>query len=167
MSLHGKVLEQFLLDLRTNLEDKGFDSNYKLIRRHLRLYRFDDHPIPYFLSIHESLCGFWEISPGWEEVAHLFCPSESKKWAVVFLQKSNGEDHPFGFLMTSDNFIKMISGFSINRMGRIRIHEKDLPSKDRFNDWKSFFGLLNRSRLKDNSDGCYDRHLGRWCKVKS
>ncbi len=151
MSLPGNLSEQFLLDLRTNLEEKGFDSNYKPIRRHLRLYRFDDHHIPYFLSIHESLCRFWKISPGWEEVAHLICPSESKDWAVVFLQKPNGEDQPLGFLMSSDDFIKMISGFSINRMGRIRIHEKDLSSRDKFNNWKSFFRLLNRIHSKDNS----------------
>ncbi len=155
MSLPGKLLEQFLLDLRTNLEEKGFDSNYKLIRRHLRLYRLHDHHIPYFLSIHESLCGFWEISPGWQEVAHLICPSESKNWAVVFLQKPNGEDQPLGFLMSSDDFIKMISGFSINRMGRIRIHQKDLSSRDKFNNWKGFFRLLNRVHSKDNSAECY------------
>jgi len=142
MSLPEKMLEQFLLDLGTNLEEKGFDSNYKLIRRHLRLYRFDDHHKPYFLSIHESLCGFWEISPKWEEVTHL-TPLENTNWAVIFLQKPNGENYPLGFLMTSNDFMKMISGFSINRLGRIRIHEKDLLSRNKFSNWVSFFRLLN------------------------
>ena len=143
MSLPEKLLEQFLSNLRTNLQERGFESDFKLIRRHLQLYRFDSHHKPYFLSIHESLCGFWEISPGWEEMTHLIS-SESTNWAVIFLQNSNGEDHPFGFLMTSNDFMKMISGFSINRMGRIRIHEKDLSSRDKFNNWKSFFRLFNR-----------------------
>ena len=122
-------------------------QGYKLIRRHLRLYRLDDHHKPYFLSIHESLSGVWEISPGWEEVTHLIYPLEGRNWAVVFLQKSNGEGQPLGFLMSSDDFIRMVSGFRINRLGRIKIHERDLCSRDRFNNWESFFRLLNRSYL--------------------
>ena len=142
MSLPERLLEQFLSSLIVNLKQRGFESDFKLIKRHLHLYRFDDHHKPYFLSIHGSLCGFWEISPKWEEVTHL-TPLENTNWAVIFLQKPNGENYPLGFLMTSNDFMKMISGFSINRMGRIRIHERDLPSKDKFNDWKSFFRLLN------------------------
>ena len=154
MSLPERLLEQFLSNLRTNLQEKGFESDFKLIRRHLRLYRLDDHHKPYFLSIHESLCSFWEISPGWEEMTHLI-PSENANWAVIFLQKPNGENYPLGFLMTSNDFMKMISGFSINRMGRIRIHEKDLSSRDKFNNWKSFFRLLNQIHSKDNPAECY------------
>jgi len=153
MSLPERLLEQFLLDLRTNLQKMGLKSKFKLIRRHLQLYGFDNHHERYLLSVHESLCGVWQISPGWEEVAHLI-RSEYASWAVIFLQKPNEENDPLGFLITSNDFMKMISEFRINRMGRIRIHEGDLPSKDKFNDWKSFFRLLNRSHLKDNSDGC-------------
>ena len=150
MSLHERLLEQFLSHLKTNLEEKGLESNYKLIRRHLRLYRLDNHHKPYFLSVHESLCGFWEISPGWEEMTHLI-PSENTNWAFIFLHKPNGDNHPLGFLISGNDFIEMISRFSINRMGRIRIHERDLSSRNKFNDWKSFFRLLNRSNSKDDS----------------
>ena len=43
MSLPERLLEQFLSNLRTNLQEKGFEVEVKLIRRHLHLYRFDDH----------------------------------------------------------------------------------------------------------------------------
>ena len=142
MSPPARLLEQFLSNLKTNLEQKGFDFNFKLIKRHLHLYRFEDHHKPYFLFIHESLCGFWEISPNWEETAHLIS-SENRNWAVILLQKPSGETHPLGFLMSSNDFIKMKSGFGINRLGRIRIHEKDLSSKNKFNNWERFFRLLN------------------------
>jgi len=158
MSLPERLLEQFLSNLRTNLQEKGFESDFKLIRRHLHLYRFDDLHRPYFLFIHESLCGFWEISPGWEEVTHLV-PSENTNWAFIFLQKPDGENHPSGFLMSSNDFVKMISGFRINRMGRIRIHEKDLLSRNRFNSWKSFFRLLNRSHFKNHSKMSNSLHV--------
>ena len=142
MSPPERVLQQFLSSLKTHLEQKGLNSDFKLIKRHLRLYRFDDHPKPYFVFIHESLCGFWEISANWEGISHLI-PSEARNWAVILLQKPSGENHPLGFLMPSNDFIKMKSGFGINRMGRIRIHEKDLSSKNRFDNWKRFFRLLN------------------------
>jgi hypothetical protein len=142
MSPPERLLQEFLSNLKTNLEQKGFNSDFKLIKRHLHLYRFDDHPRPYFVFIHESLCGFWEISANWEEITHLI-PSEDRNWAVILLQKPSGENHPLGFLMPSNDFIKMKSGFGINRLGRIRIHEKDLSSKNKFNNWKRFFRLLN------------------------
>ena len=142
MSAPERLLEQFLSTLKTHLEQKGFNFDFGLIKRHLHLYRFDDHHKRYFLFIHKSLRGFWEISPNWEEITHLV-PSEDRNWAVILLQKASGEDHPLGFLMSSDDFIKMKSGFGINRMGRIRIQEKDLSSKNRFNNWGSFFQLLN------------------------
>jgi len=142
MSPPERLLQQFLSNLKTNLEQKGVNSDFKLIKRHLHLYRFDDHPRPYFVFIHESLCGFWEISANWEEITHLI-PSEDRNWAVILLQKPSAENHPLGFLMPSNDFIKMKSGFGINRLGRIRIHEKDLSSKNKFNNWKRFFRLLN------------------------
>ena len=142
MSLPEKLLEQFLSNLIANLRQKGFESDFKLIKRHLHLYRFDDHHKPYFLSIHGSLCGFWEISPKWGEVTHL-PPLENTNLAVILLQKPNGENHPLGFLMSGNDFTKMISGFGITRLGRIRVHEKDLSLRNKFNNWKSFFRLLN------------------------
>ena len=142
MSPSERLLQQFLSNLKTNLEQKGFNSDFKLIKRHLHLYRFDDHHKPYFVFIHESLCGFWEISPNWEEITRLI-PLEDRNWAVILLQKPSRESLPLGFLMSSNDFIKMKSGFGINRMGRIRIHEKDLSSKNKFDNWKSFFRLRN------------------------
>ena len=142
MSPPERLLQQFLSNLKSNLEQKGFNSDYRLIKRHLHLYRFDDRPEPYFVFIHESLCGFWEISPNWEEITH-FIPSEDRNWAVILLQKPSRESLPSGFLMSSNDFIKMKSGFGINRLGRIRIHEKDLSSKNKFNNWESFFRLRN------------------------
>jgi hypothetical protein len=142
MSPSERLLQQFLSNLKTNLEQKGFNSDFKLIKRHLHLYRFDDHHKPYFVFIHESLCGFWEISPNWEEITRLI-PLGDRNWAVILLQKPSRESLPLGFLMSSNDFIKMKSGFGINRMGRIRIHEKDLSSKNKFDNWKSFFRLRN------------------------
>jgi hypothetical protein len=142
MSPPERLLEQFLSELKINLEHKGYEFDFKLIKRHLHLYRYEDHHKTYFLFIHESLCGFWEISPDWEEIIHLI-PSEHRKWAVILLQKPSGENHPLGFLMSSNDFIKMKSGFGINRLGRIRIHEKDLSSRNKFNNWERFFRLLN------------------------
>jgi hypothetical protein len=142
MSAPERLLEQFLSNLKAHLEQKGSDFDFGLIKRDLRLYRFDDHHKRCFLFIHKSLRGFWEISPNWEEITRLI-PSEDRNWAVILLQKASGEDLPLGFLLSSDDFIKMKSGFGINRMGRIRIQEKDLPSKNRFDNWESFFQLLN------------------------
>ena len=138
----NRIAEHFLSNLKTKSNRKRFGFDLKLIKRDLQLYRFKDHNKPYFLFIHESLCGFWEISPNWEEITHLI-PSEDRNWAAILLQKPSGENHPLGFLMSSHDFIKMKSGFGINRMGRIRIQEKDLSSKNKFNNWESFFQLLN------------------------
>ena len=141
-SLPERLLEEFLTNLKTNLKQKGLEFDFRLIKRHLHLYRVGDHRRPYFLFIHESLCSFWEISPDWEEVTHLI-PSENANWAVIFLQKPSGENRPSGFLMSSNDFVKLVSRFGMNRMGRIRIHEKDLSSRNKFNSWEGFFRLLN------------------------
>jgi len=142
MSPPRQIFEQFLSNLKANLEQKGSDSDFKLIKSHLHLYRFNDHQKPYFLFVLESLCSFWEISSNWQEITHLI-PSDNGNWAVILLQKPSGENHPLGFLISGNDFIKMNSGFGINRMGRIKIHKKDLPSKNEFNNWESFFRLLN------------------------
>jgi len=142
MPLPERLLEEFLANLKTNLKQKGLGSDFKLIKRHLHLYRFDDHHRPYFLFIHESVCSFWEILPSWKGISHLI-PSENASWAVILLQKPSGENRPLGFLMSSNDFVEMVSRFGINRMGRIRIHEKDLASRNKFKSWESFFRLLN------------------------
>ena len=142
MSPSKKLFEQFLSNLKIISKQKRFDFDLKLIKRNLRLYRFNDHKKRYFLFIHESLSSFWEISPSWQEISHLIS-SENTSWAVILLQKPCGENCPLGFLISGSDFIKMKSGLGINRMGRIKIHKKDLSVKDQFSDWDSFFQLLN------------------------
>ena len=137
-----KLFEQFLSNLKIISKQKRCDFDLKLIKRNLKLYRFDDHKKRFFLFIHESLSSFWEISPNWQEISHL-TPSGNTSWAVILLQKPCGENCPLGFLISGSDFIKMKSGLGINRMGRIKIHKKDLSVKDQFSDWDSFFQLLN------------------------
>jgi len=83
-SLPERLLEEFLTNLKTNLKEKGLESDFKLIKRHLHLYRLGDHHRPYFLFIHESLCSFWEILPSWKGITYLI-PSENASWAVILL----------------------------------------------------------------------------------
>ena len=137
-----KLFEQFLSNLKAFSAQKGFDFDLKLIKRFLQLYCLHEHHRPHFLFIHESLNSFWEISSNWQDITHLI-PSEKTDWAVVLLQKPSAQDNPLGFLISSEDFMKMKSGFGINRMGRIRIHKKDLSLKTRFNSWDRFFQLLN------------------------
>lgn len=134
--------EEFLSNLKIISGQKGFALDLKLIKRYLQLYRFQDKSRPYFLFIHGSLNSFWEISANWEEITHLI-PSDETNWAVIFLQKASGENSPLGFLISSDDFLKMKSGLGINRMGRIKIHKKDLAVENQFDSWDSFFQLLN------------------------
>jgi hypothetical protein len=136
-----KLFEQFLSNLKTNSKQKRFSFDLKLIKRDLQLYRVEGHHKPYFLFIHESLGSFWEISSNWQEITHLL-PSENTNWAVILLQKPSGENSPLGFLISDNDFIMMMSGFSINRMGRIKIHKKDLSLKHQFDNWDGFFQLL-------------------------
>jgi len=136
------LFDQFLSNLKIISKQKRFSFDLKLIKRNLQLYRFNDYKKLYFLFIHASLSSFWEISSNWQDITHLIS-SENTSWAVILLQKPSGENHPLGFLISSSDFIKMKSGFSINRMGRIKIHKKDLPSKHQFSNWDSFFELLN------------------------
>ena len=133
--------EEFLSNLKTILKQKGFEFDLKPIKRHLHLYRFYANDKAYFLSIYVSLGSFWKISSNWQEITHLI-PSKNTKCAVILLQKPSGEDYPSGFLIPSNDLIKMKSGFSINRMGLIKINKKDLSLKHQFNNWDSFFQLL-------------------------
>jgi hypothetical protein len=142
MSPPKKIAENFLSNLKTKSNRKRFGYDLKLIKRDLQLYRFNDHHKPHFLFIHESLGSFWEISSNWQEISHLL-PSENTSWAVILLQKSSGEDSPLGFLISHDDFMTMTSGSSVNRMGRIKIHKRDLSLKDQFDNWEGFFQRLN------------------------
>lgn len=142
MSPPKRIAENFLSNLKAKSNRKRFGFDLKLIKRDLQLYRSNDHKKPYFLFIHESLGSFWEISSNWHEISHLL-PSENTGWAVILLQKPRGEDSPLGFLISNDDFMMMTSGSSVNRMGRIKIHKRDLSLKDQFDNWEGFFQRLN------------------------
>ncbi len=141
MSPLKKIAEHFLSNLKTKSNRKRFGFDLKLIKRDLQLYRFNDRHKPQFLFIHESLGSFWEISSNWQKIIH-FLP-ENANWAVILLQKPSGEGSPLGFVISDIDFIMMTSGSGINRMGRIRIHKRDLSLKDQFDNWDGFFQRLN------------------------
>jgi hypothetical protein len=136
------LVDEFLLNLKTILEQKRFRSDLKLIRRHSKLYRFYIKNKTHFLFIHASQGKeFFEIpSPG-QEISH-FVSSENMDWVVILLKEPEGKNHPLGFLIPRDDFIKR-SGFVMNRMGLMRIKKKDLSLKYQFNNWDIFFQLLN------------------------
>jgi hypothetical protein len=80
-------------------------------------------------------------SPG-QEISR-FVSSENMDWAIILLKESEGKNHPSGFLIRRDDFMKMKVGFTMNRMGVIKIKEKHLSSKYQFNNWDHFFQLLD------------------------
>jgi hypothetical protein len=137
-----RLVDEFLLNLKTILEQKRFRPDFKLIRRHSKLYRFYIKNKAHFLFIHASRGKeFFEIpSPG-QEISH-FISSENMDWAVILLKEPEGKNHPLGFLIPRDDFIKE-PGFAMNRMGLMRIKKKDLSLKYQFNNWDIFFQLLN------------------------
>jgi hypothetical protein len=138
----SKLVDQFLLNLKTILKQKRFRSDLKLIRRYSKLYRFYIKNKTHFLFIHASRGKeFFEIpSPG-QEISH-FISSENMDWSVILLKEPESKNHPLGFLIPRDDFIKE-SGFAMNRMGLMRIKKKDLSSKYQFINWDTFFQLLN------------------------
>ena len=140
-----ELVNGFLSNLKTALEQKRFKFDLKLIRRHSQLYRFCVRNQTRFLFIYTSRGKDWEIlSPG-QEISY-FISSEDMDWSVILLSEPKGkgkDDDPFGFLISRDDYIKMKSGLTMNRMGLIRIKEKDLSIKNRFNSWNTFFQRLN------------------------
>lgn len=137
-----KLVNEFLSNLKTALEQKRFKFDLKSIRRHSQLYRVYVKNRTHFLFIHASRGKDWEIPSPWQEISHLV-PSENMDWSVILLRESKAEDHPLGFLIPRDDLTRMKSGFTMNRMGLIKIREKDLSSKYQFNNWDTFLQLLN------------------------
>lgn len=137
-----ELVNEFLSNLKTALEQKRFKFDLKLIGEHSQLYRFYVKNRTHFLLIHASRGECWEIPSFRLEISRLIS-SENKDWAVVLLKEPEGKNHLLGFLILGDDFIKMKAGFSMNRMGLIKIKEKDLSLKYQFNNWDSFFQLLN------------------------
>lgn len=137
-----ELVNEFLSNLKTALEQKRFKFDLKLIGEHLQLYRFSVKSRTHLLFIHATRCNRWEIPSPRIEISPLVS-SENKDWAVILLKEPEARKHLLGFLILGDDFIKMKAGFSMNRMGLIRIKEKDLSLKYQFNNWDTFFQLLN------------------------
>jgi hypothetical protein len=138
-----ELANEFLLDLKTALGQKRVKFDLKLIKRHSQLYRFYIESKTRFLFIHASHGKeFFEMPSPWEEISH-FISAENMDWAVILLKESESKNHPLGFLVSRDDLKNIKSGFTMNRMGLMKIREKDLSLKYQFINWGTFFQLLN------------------------
>jgi len=137
------LADEFLSNLRTALGQRRVKFDLKLIRRHAQLYRFYIKSKTHFLFIHAKHGKeFFEMPSPWQEISHFISP-ENMDWAVILLTPSDSKNHPLGFLVSRDDLKNIKSGFGMNRMGLMKIREKDLSSKHQFINWGTFFQLLN------------------------
>jgi len=137
------LADEFLSNLRTALGQRRVKFDLKLIRRHAQLYRFYIKSKTHFLFIHAKHGKeFFEMPSPWQEISHFISP-EDMDWAVILLTPSESKNHPLGFLVSRDDLKNIKSGFGMNRMGLMKIREKDLSSKHQFINWGTFFQLLN------------------------
>ena len=138
-----KLADEFLSNLKTALGQKRVKFDLKLIRRHSQLYRFYIKSRTHFLFIHTRRGKeFFEMPSPWQEISHFISP-ESMDWAVILLKEPESKNRPLGFLVSRDDLKNIKSGFAMNRMGLMKIREKDLSSKHQFINWRTFFQLLN------------------------
>ena len=138
-----ELANEFLSNLKTALGQKKAKFDLKLIRRHSQLYRFYIKSKTHFLFIHASHGKeFFEMPSPWQEISSFISP-ENMDWAVIFVKESESENDPLGFLVSRDDFKNIKSGFAMNRMGLMKIKEKDLSLKYQFINWGTFFQLLN------------------------
>lgn len=138
-----ELANEFLLNLETALGQKKVKFDLKLIRRHSQLYRFCVKNKTHFLFIHASHGKeFFEMPSPWQEISHFISP-ENMDWAVVLLKESESKNHPLGFFVSRDDLKNIKPGFALNRMGLMKIREKDLSLKYQFINWGTFFQLLN------------------------
>jgi hypothetical protein len=139
----SKLANEFLSNLKAALEHKRVKFDLKLIRRHAQLYRFYIKSKTHFLFIHASHGKeFFEMPSPWQEISHFISP-ENMDWAVILLKESESSNHPLGFFLSRDDLRNIKSGFVMNRMGLMKIREKDLSLKHQFINWGTFFQLLN------------------------
>src|SRR4030042_488355 len=139
----NELADEFLSNLRTALGQKRVKFDLKLIRRHAQLYRFYIKSKTHFLFIHAKHGKeFFEMPSPWQEISHFISP-ENMDWAVILLKQSESKNCPLGFLVSRDDFKNIKSGFAMNRMGLMKIREKDLSLKYQFINWGAFFQLLN------------------------
>ena len=138
-----ELANEFLSNLKTALGQKRVKFDLKLIRRHSQLYRFYIESKTHFLFIHVSHGKeFFEMPSPWQEISSFISP-ENMDWAVIFVKESESENDPLGFLVSRDDLKNIKSGFAMNRMGLMKIKEKDLSLKYQFINWGTFFQLLN------------------------
>jgi hypothetical protein len=138
-----ELANEFLSNLKTALGQKGVKFDLQLIKRHSQLYRFFIKNKTHFLFIHASHGKeFFEMPSPWQEISHFISP-ENMDWAVILLKESESKTHPSGFLVSRDDLRNIKSGFAMNRMGLMKIKQKDLSSKYQFINWGTFFQLLN------------------------
>jgi hypothetical protein len=138
-----ELANEFLSNLKTVLGQKRVKFDLKLIRRHSQLYRFYIKSKTHFLFIHASHGKeFFEMPSPWQEISHFISP-EDMDWAVILLKEPGSKNHPLGFLVSRGDFANMKSGLGMNRMGLMKIKEKNLSLKHQFISWGTFFQLLN------------------------
>jgi hypothetical protein len=138
-----ELADEFLSNLRTALGQKRVKFDLKLIRRHSQLYRFYINSKTLFLFIHASHGKeFFEMPSPWQEISHFISP-EDMDWAVILLKECESKNRPLGFFVSRDDLKNIKSGLAMNRMGLMKIREKDLSSKYQFINWGTFFQLLN------------------------
>jgi hypothetical protein len=136
-----KTVDEFLENLKNVLIHNRLTFDFKLLNRHLQLYRFYLKPKTYFLFIHLSRVKDFSIPPPWEEISR-FLSSAEIFWAVILLKASARKSDPLGFFIAQGDFMKMKSKFNMNRLGLLRIKGKDLQMKHRFNTWDKFLEHL-------------------------
>jgi hypothetical protein len=138
-----ELANEFLSNLKTALAQKRVKFDVQLIKRHSQLYRFCIKDKTHFLFIHANHGKeFFEMPSPWQEISHFISP-ENMDWAVILLKESESKNHPSGFLVSRDDLRNIKSGSAINRLGLMKIREKDLSLKYQFINWGTFFQLLN------------------------
>jgi hypothetical protein len=138
-----ELTNEFLSNLKAALGQKRVKFDLKLIKRHAQLYRFYIKSKTHFLFIHANHGKeFFEMPSPWKEISHFVSP-ENMDWAVILLKESESKNCPLGFLVSRDDLKNIKSGFALNRMGLMKIREKDLSLKHQFINWGTFFQLLN------------------------
>jgi hypothetical protein len=140
-----KLIDDFLLNLRSILGEKRYRFDLKLLKRHAQLYRLYAKNRTHFLFIHVTHRGkeLFRIPSPWQDISHFMSSSEDINWAVILLKESVDRNCPLGFQIPRDDFIRLKSSFTMDRTGLIKIKQKDLSLEYQFNSWDTFFQLLN------------------------
>jgi hypothetical protein len=142
-----RLLSEFLLDLRTLSQEKGYQFNSEpslSFAKQLQLYEFHANNRTYNLFIRVSVeQGFWGVSSQYQEIFDLISRrKENKDWAVILLERPLGRNYPLGYVLVKNEFLKLKPELSIDHNLEIKIEKKHLSLKYRFHNWDTFFQLL-------------------------